>query len=298
MTKILITGGTGFIGRELISLLLKKGFEVGVLSREKVTFKNVQSFLWSRESLDLRSLVFADVVVHLAGTNVGSKRWSKSRKEDIISSRVNTAGMIRKALIENNIKIDAFISASAVGYYGDGGEEKLTESSAVVRPDFLSEVCVKWEKAAADFSSICRVASVRVGFVLGKNSDAFKKLVLPISMGFGAPLGNGKQYMSWVHLQDLTEIFLRVIEDSSLEGSINACSPNPLTNAELTKKIAHHLGRPLFMPNVPQFALKLLLGEMSSLALVGNRVLPEKLQNHGFHFQYAGLEEALKEVYP
>ena len=297
MTNILITGGSGLIGRDLISLLLEKGYRVGVLSRRQVSFKGVRPFLWTTDKLDIEALKFADVIVHLAGANVGERRWSESRKEEIISSRIDTAELIRKGLIENNIKIEAFISASASGYYGEGKEIILTEQSPIITPDFLSEVCVKWEQKAAEFSSICRTAGVRIGFVSGRKSAGFEKLALPISLGFGSPLGDGKQYMSWIHLKDLTQIFMSTIEDKTLEGVINGCSPNPLTNKELTKKIATHLGRPLFMPNVPPFILKLLLGEMANLALVGNRIIPEKLQNHGFQFKYPTLEEALKEIY-
>ena len=297
MTNILITGGTGLVGRRLISLLLKEGYTVGVLSRRDVKLKNVQSFLWTDFTVDIEALRFADVIVHLAGANVGEKRWTRNRKKEITNSRVATAELIRKGLFDNKIKIDAFICASAVGFYGEGADDVLTEKSSNVTKDFLSDVCEEWENKAQDFSSICRVASVRIGFVLDKNADGFKKLVKPVRFGIGASLGTGNQYMSWIHLDDLVHIFLTVIKDDCFSGPVNACSPNPLTNSELTKKVARHLQKPLFMPNVPQIILRLLLGEMADLALVGYRVFPKKLIDHGFTFQYPTLEGSLKEIY-
>ena len=195
------------------------------------------------------------------------------------------------------IEIDAFISASGVGFYGEGGDEILTEESPNVTKDFLSGVCEQWENKAEEFSGMCRSASVRIGFVLDKNADGFNKLVQPIRFGVGASLGSGNQYMSWVHLDDLTQIFLTVIKDETFSGPVNACSPNPLTNNDLTKKVAKHLHKPLFMPNVPRMVIKVLLGEMGDLALVGNRVLPAKLLKQGFKFKYPILEDALKEIY-
>ena len=298
MTKILITGGSGLVGQDLTSLLLKKGYQVGILSRKKINIENVQTFLWDNNSIQLEALQFADIIIHLAGANVGSKRWNKKQKQIIIDSRVGSGELIRKELIRNKITIKAFISASAIGFYGEGGNLPLTETSSVITPDFLSNVCVKWENMATKFSGICRSASVRVGFVLDKNSPGFNKLVLPINMGVGAPLGKGNQYMSWVHIQDLSHIFLKVIEDNTLHGVINACSPTPLTNRELTKSIAKHLKKPLFMPPVPKFILRLLLGEMGDLALVGSRIIPEKLLNHGYQFQFPTIESALEEIYP
>ena len=297
MKNILITGATGLVGRRLITLLLKNGYQVGVLSRGAVDIVGVKSFLWSSVEVDLEALIFADVIVHLAGANVGEKRWTANRKKEIIDSRVGTAELIRTGLVDNDIKIDAFISASGVGFYGEGGDEILTEKSPNVTKDFLSGVCEQWENKAEEFSGLCRSASVRIGFVLDKNADGFNKLVQPIRFGVGAALATGNQYMSWIHLDDLAEIFLTVIENQSLSGPINACSPNSLTNKDLTKKIARHLKKPLFMPNVPRFVLQLLLGEMSDLALVGNRVYPEKVLGNGFVFKHPDLESALERIY-
>ncbi len=298
MTKILITGGTGLVGKKLINLLLQKGYEVGVLSRKVVSIKNVHSFLWDKTSVDKNALEFADVIVHLAGASVGAKRWTKKRKQEIITSRVTSAELIRQSLLQNKITIDAFISASAVGIYGERSNEMLTEKTATKPTDFLSTVCSKWETKANEFSSICRSVSVRIGFVLDKEAEGFQKLVNPIKMGIGAPLGNGNQYMSWIHLDDLVNVFVQVIENKKFIGSVNACSPEPLTNRELTKQVAQHLQKPLFMPAIPKFVLKIILGEMSDLALIGNRVIPQKLITNDFQFTYPTLKDALKEIYP
>jgi uncharacterized protein (TIGR01777 family) len=298
MLNILITGGTGLIGQRITDLLLTKGYTVGVLSRAKNTIQNVKNFVWSEDSIDVKALEFADVIVHLAGANVGEKRWTKKRKKEIIRSRTQSAALIRTTLLKYNISIDAFISASAIGYYGEGGDEKLTEDTKTVTPDFLSDVCQQWEDEAALFGPICRFASIRIGFVIGKKSIGFLKLVQPIKIGFGAALGSGKQYMSWIHLDDLARVFVYVIENKKLQGAINAVSPTPETNAELSKKTALYLSKPFFMPNVPGFVLKLLLGEMGNLALVGNRVVPQKLVDNEFEFQFPTLESALDDVFP
>ena len=297
MLNILITGGTGLVGQRVMAHLLSKGYKVGILSRQVVKINNVRSFLWDNKQLDLEALRFADVIVHLAGVNVGSKRWSKKRKELIISSRVSTAELIRSSLIENNISIDSFISASAIGYYGEGGDKKLIESDSTITPDFLSEVCHKWEDQTALFSSICRTASVRIGFVIDKKADGFNKLVQPIKLGFGSGLGSGKQFMSWIDLHDLANVFIYVIENKKMEGPVNACSPEAITNNELSAQTAKFFKKPYFMPNVPKVALRLLLGEMANLALVGNRVYPQKLIDSGFEFEYPSFQKTLEHIY-
>jgi len=297
MVSVLVTGATGLIGSRLVDLLLSKGYQVGILSRKKVTLKNVRSFQWSSSKIDLEALIFADVIVHLAGANVGAKRWTNSWKREIISSRIDTAELIRETLVTNNLTIDAFISASAIGYYGEGGSQILDEETPVVESNFLSEVCEQWENKTKEFSSICRTASVRIGFVLDKKSQSFFKLTQPIKWGVGAALGSGKQYVSWIHLDDLTRIFLTVIKDKNLSGVINGCSSEPLTNIDLTKKIANKLKRPLFLPSIPELFLRILLGEMGDLALTSTRVISNKLEKRGFKFIYPTLDNALNEIY-
>ena len=168
----------------------------------------------------------------------------------------------------------------------------------MVTPDFLSNVCVAWEEEAKKFKSICRVAYIRTGFVVGKYAAGFMKMVKPIAMGFGAPLGSGHQYTSWIHIQDLVRIYELVIREENLKGSINATSPFPITNKEMSMQIAKHLKRAFFMPSVPRFVLKVILGEMGNLVLVGNKVIPQKLIKGGFKFDFLNLKDALEEIFP
>jgi uncharacterized protein (TIGR01777 family) len=297
MRKVLITGGTGFIGKVLVQQLLSKGYEVGLLSRSPQNIDNVTSFLWNaKDFIDLDALRFADVIVHLAGENVGSGRWTKARKQRIRESRVTPIKLIREKIKEYDLKIDTFISASGIGYYGNGGDKVLSEENTVVNQDFLSDVCVLWENEAATLNDFCRAVSVRVGFVLDKDSEAFQKLSQPIKYGLGSPLGSGEQYVSWIHLQDLIRVFIKVIEDETFEGQVNGCSPNPICQETLTKAVASAHKKSLFLPNVPSFALKLLLGEMSDLVISGCRAVPNKLIDHGFSFKYRKIEEALSEI--
>ena len=300
MKNILITGATGFIGKELVIHLLEKGYSVGVLSRRDVNIEGVSSYLWDYEKkeIDLQALKFADIIIHLAGANVGDKRWTKKRKQEILDSRVQTSRLIRQELLKNDLSIEAFISASGIGFYGEGNDQDLTEDNLVVTPDFLSNVCVAWEEEAKKFKSICRVAYIRTGFVVGKYAAGFMKMVKPIAMGFGAPLGSGHQYTSWIHIQDLVRIYELVIREENLKGSINATSPFPITNKEMSMQIAKHLKRAFFMPSVPRFVLKVILGEMGNLVLVGNKVIPQKLIKGGFKFDFLNLKDALEEIFP
>lgn len=297
MLNILITGGTGLVGTQLMHHLLAKGYQVGILSRRLIKLKNVKTFLWDDQQIDLEALRFADIIIHLAGVSVGDKRWTKKRKELIIASRINTAELIRTSLVKNNIAIDAFISASAVGYYGESGDRIVTESDLTVTPDFLSSVCQKWEEQTNLFASICRTASVRIGFVVDKKADGFNKLVQPIRLGIGSAIGTGKQYMSWIDLDDLVRLFTYVIEHQNLQGPINGCSPEAITNKVLSREVADYFNKPFFMPNVPQFVLRILLGEMGNLALVGNRVYPKKILDAGFKFKYPTFSETLEHSY-
>lgn len=300
MKNILITGATGFIGEGLVLHLLEMGYNVGVLSRRDVKIEGVSSYLWDYEKkeIDLQALKFADIIIHLAGANVGDKRWTKKRKQEILDSRVHTSRLIREELLKNDLSIEAFISASGVGFYGEGNDRDLTEDNLVVTPDFLSDVCVAWEEEANKFKSICRVSYIRTGFVVDKYSVGFMKMVMPIAMGFGAPLGSGNQYTSWIHIQDLVRVYELVIREESLKGPINATSPFPITNKEMSRQIAKHLKKAFFMPSVPRFVLKAILGEMGNLVLVGNKVIPQKLIKRGFKFDFLNLKDALQEIFP
>lgn len=297
--NILITGGTGMIGHRLTELLLAKGHKVSYLSRKKEKLPNVEVFQWDIQKgyIEEGALEAADYVVHLAGAGIADKRWTDERKKEIIDSRIQPIELISNYLQKKNIQLKGFISASAIGIYGgDTGDIRLDENSALGN-DFLAECTKLWEIHAKKVTNAARIVSVRIGIVLSENGGALPKLVQPIRLGFGAALGSGKQFMSWIHVDDLCEIFVKAIEDEAMQGPYNAVAPNPVTNQEMTSVAAQVLKRPLWLPNVPSFALKLVFGEMGIVVTGGNFVLNKRLlQETDFQYKFINIKEALSDL--
>jgi uncharacterized protein (TIGR01777 family) len=297
--NILITGGTGMIGHRLTELLLQKGHKVSYLSRRKEKLPNIEVYQWDIQKgfIETGALENADYVVHLAGAGIADKRWTDERKQEIIDSRIQPIALINKYLEEKNIKLKGFISASAIGYYGgDTGEIKLDENSPAGN-DFLAKCTKLWEETAQKIDSAKRIVSIRIGIVLSEKGGALPKLVMPIRYGFGAALGSGKQMMSWIHIDDLCNIFVKAIEDETMHGAYNAVSPNPVNNSAITKTAAEILKKPLWLPNVPSFALKLVFGEMGIVVTGGNFVIPKRLsQETDFQYKFTNIKEALNDL--
>lgn len=297
--NILITGGTGMIGHRLTELLLAKGHKVSYLSRKKEKSPNVEVFQWDIQKgyIEEGALEAADYVVHLAGAGIADKRWTDERKKEIIDSRIQPIELINKYLQEKNIKLKGFISASAIGIYGgDTGDVQLDENSALGN-DFLAECTKLWEIHAKKVTNAARIVSVRIGIVLSEKGGALPKLVQPIRLGFGAALGSGKQFMSWIHVDDLCGIFVKAIEDDTMQGPYNAVAPNPVTNQEITNVAAEVLKKPLWLPNVPSFALKLVFGEMGIVVTGGNFVLNKRLsQETNFQYKFTTIKDALSDL--
>ncbi|MCG8390783.1 MAG: TIGR01777 family oxidoreductase [Cytophagales bacterium] len=300
MSKIvLVTGGTGLVGTRLTSLLLEKGYQVRYLSRNPGKVSEVESFSWDidRQTIDEKALDGVDYIIHLAGAGVADKKWTIQRKKEILQSRTKSTEVLRSALANKDHQVKAFISASAVGYYGwdTGGVWKKEDSR--FGDDFLATVTKSWEAEVDQVEKLgIRVAMLRIGIVLSDKGGALKELTKPIKWGAGAALGKGDQYMSWIHLDDLCKMFIHALENDTIQGIYNAVAPNPVTNKELSKLSAKVLGKPFFLPNVPGFVLKLALGEMASMVLGGNRVSSEKIQNDGFTFTYPEVEPALNDL--
>jgi len=297
--KILITGASGLIGGRLIKNLLDKGYEVSVLSRTPSMIKSVKVYQWdiNNQEIDLKAFEGVDTIIHLSGAGIADKRWTKSRKQEIIDSRVESAKLLFKTIQAIDAPVKTFISASASGFYGDRKNEVLRED-AKAGYGFLSECCTQWEQAVDEGSKLgMRVVKLRIGIVLSRKGGALSELARPVSYFVGAALGSGKQWMSWIHLTDLVSIFEKAIENSALIGTYNACSPFPVTNFEFTKKLAQKLFRPLWPIKVPSIILKVILGEMSSVILNSNRCSPQKLIDTDFRFRYPALEEALNDIY-
>lgn len=297
---ILITGGTGLIGQRLTELLLeKRHYKIRYLSRKKRPIDNVEVFEWHPQEGKIEAAAFegVDVVVHLAGAGVADKRWTESRKEEILKSRTESTQLIAQTIrsLPNAPKV--VVNASAIGYYGINTGDQLLHEDSPAGNDFLAEVTNKWEDAAKEIEQQgIRTVKIRVGVVLSPHSGALTKLLQPVRLGLGAPLGSGNQYMSWIHIDDITRIFMKAIEDDTMQGVYNGVAPAPVTNAEMTKQLASVVNRPAFLPNVPAFILKMMLGEMASIVLEGNKVSCDKIVKAGFEFQHPALKEALKDL--
>lgn len=296
---ILITGGTGLVGQRLTELLIAKGYQVQYLSRNPDKVSGIKSFHWDvkNQEMDKDALKDADVIVHLAGAGVADKKWSKERKKEILDSRTKSSELIAKTLSENTHKVKTVVSASAIGYYGwdTGGVVKKEESR--FGDDFLATVTKAWEAEVDKIeSSDIRVVKLRIGVVLSEKGGALKEISKPVKMGAGAALGSGDQFMSWIHIDDLCEMFIHAIENENLKGAFNAVAPNPVTNKELTKLTAKALKKPFFLPNVPGFVLKLTLGEMASIVLGGSKISSEKIESAGFNFKFEKADAALADL--
>ncbi|MFP5518995.1 MAG: TIGR01777 family oxidoreductase [Bdellovibrionia bacterium] len=294
--RILMTGATGLVGKELGKELTQLGHELVVISRSRQKAKEELPFAAEIIEHDLnkgplsQKLNQIDGVFHLAGENVGDRRWNEKVKTAIRVSRVEaTKNLIASFQVEPAV----FVSSSAIGFYGDRGDEVLSENSAKGE-GFLSDVCADWEKASASLS--CRRVLLRTGVVLSPVGGALQKMLFPFRAGVGGALGSGKSWMSWIDVRDLVSLMIFVLDNKQASGVINGVSPEPLTNLEFSKILAKSLKRPLG-PNVPGFALKALLGEMSTIVLSSQRVLPEQAQKLGFKFRHSNLSDVFQEFF-
>lgn len=297
---VLITGGSGLIGTRLTKMLLEKGYNVSHLSRSRSDKQDVKTYIWNIEKKEIEpeALNNADYIIHLAGASVAEKRWTKSRKEVILKSRTASAKLLHDGIAQlGQHKVKAFIAASGISIYGeDTGSTEMIESSPK-GTFFLAEVTKKWEAAVDEVKRLnIRVVKLRTGVVLSREGGALEKLVQPVKLGLGAPLGSGQQYISWIHIDDLCRMYIYAIENDQIQGVYNAVAPRPVTNELFTKSAASILNKPLFLPHVPAFALKLFLGEMASVVLGGNKVSGSKIEKAGFDFKFKHIDVALKDL--
>lgn len=299
MDTILITGGTGLIGKKLAQLLIEKGYCVSFLSRTVEQNSNIPAYLWNIEKkyIDPKALAAAHYIIHLAGAGMADKRWTNARKEELEYSRVHSTNLLFQEIKKQNKSLKAFISSSAVGYYGSFTSGKTYTENDPPAHDFLGKTCQFWEKAANQFHKEgIRTVKLRLGVVLSDKGGALPKMAKPIKYYAGAVLGTGKQYMPWIHVDDVCAIFLKAIEDIGMNGIYNVVSPQHTTNKEFTKTLARILKKPLLLPNIPSFILKIFLGEMATMLLTGSRVSSRKLIAAGYSFQYSQLESALNDL--
>ncbi|MCE2743665.1 MAG: TIGR01777 family oxidoreductase [Fluviicola sp.] len=291
MKTILIAGGKGLIGNQLKSLFVSKGYEVRILTRNP---KSTDEYKWNPKdnTIDLKALSNVNVLINLCGEGIAEKRWTDKRKQELYDSRIGTTNFLY-SLKDQLPELETYISASGITCYGFENHSKIYSEEDEFGKDYISQLVKKWEESADQFSSICRVVKLRTAVVLSKNGGALPKLLKPIQLGIGSPLGTGKQIMPWIHINDLANLFLFSLENTSIIGSINCLTDNS-TNKEVTIACAHLLNKKLWFPNVPGFIMKLILGELSIILLDGVKVSNSKIKEKGFVFIYYSLEKALK----
>ena len=297
--KVIISGGSGLIGSHLTRLLLKEGYQVAHLSRSLREDKVIKHYLWDVEDgkIEEGALQDAAYIINLAGAPIADSRWTAKHKQAVMKSRTAGTSLLVRELARLQLKPKAFFSASAIGYYGgDRGEELLRENSAP-GTDFLGSVCRAWEDEAQHVEELdVRLVCLRVGVVLSTDGGALEQMMKPFRFGLGAPLGTGRQYMSWIHIEDLCQLILEAMRNEQMEGVYNAVAPEPVTNAHFSEVLAAALNKPYVLPAVPAAALKLALGERAIVVLGSVKVAADKVQKAGFTFQYPALEPALQDL--
>lgn len=294
MAKILITGGSGLVGTALIKQLLKGTHQVSVLSRKQVPDSNY--FLWNLEDnyIEEGALENVDIIIHLAGANIAEKRWTKRRKRELINSRVLSTRLLHTYCQRKNIKLKGFISTSAIGYYGALTEDTTFKESDSAGNDFLAKLCALWESEAIHFSSLAdRVVIIRSGIILSKYGGAFEKILKPFQFGCAAYLGSGKQFMPWIHLDDMVKLLIHSITNTDLEGIYNGVAPDKVSHSQFMNTIAELLEKKIWLPSIPVWVLKIIFGELSLTLTTGSSVSAKKLLDTGFKFNYPNLRSAI-----
>jgi hypothetical protein len=294
--QVVITGGTGFVGRTLAGKLAAAGHRVTVLSRRTVATPaapGIEIVRWNPIQPSPALFDGKDAVINLAGESIAVGRWTAARKQRILDSRVHPTRSLVSALKVGENRLRVLINASATGYYGSRGDEDLDEESPA-GSDFLARVCIAWEAEARTAEALgLRVVLTRLGMVLGRGGGVLAKMLLPFRLGLGGPLGSGRQWLSWVHLDDVVASILLALENETIRGPLNVTSPNPVRNREFTRTLGQVLRRPAYLP-LPSPVLRLGLGEMADLLLTGQRALPVRLKSLGYNHRFPDLEEALR----
>jgi len=301
MDNVIVTGGTGLIGRQLSKKLKKKGYNVAFLSRNSNPGGDIPVYLWDpdKNMIDPEAISAADYIIHLAGEGIGDKRWTKKRRVLILNSRIKTCELLFNKVQESGTKFKAFISASGIGYYGAVTTDKIFSETDPPSGDFIGEVCRQWEISAERFEkSGIRTVKIRTGIVLTGKGGALARMTIPVKLGFGSALGSGRQFIPWIHIEDLCNIYLKAIRDSSMTGAYNAVAPEHITNREFMCILAKVLEKPFFFPAVPSFVMKILFGKMSEILLNGSRISACKLISAGYLFEFPDVENALKNLFP
>lgn len=295
--KILITGATGLVGTDLVKKLRERNHDVNILVRRKTGAQN--EFIWNQKKGEIDESAFDGIesIIHLAGASVG-KKWTENYKKELYSSRIDTAHLLFKTCKKLNLKLKSFIIASGVNYYGTyTSDEILTETDSVQHQDFLSQLSVAWENSADEFQSVAeRIVWLRTAVVLSNKGGSFPLLKKLTDFNFGSAIGSGKQWMNWIHLEDLVNMYILSVENSAISGKYNAVADEIPTNKEFMQKLAKSSNK-FFLPiNAPAFAVKLVMGEMSEIILEGTRASNLKIKNAGLEFKYKTLNQAFEDL--
>jgi uncharacterized protein len=295
--KVLITGGSGLIGNALTRKLLSEGHEVVHLTRYANSKSGVKTYVWDYQKNQFDTKCFEGVthIVHLAGEGIAERPWTMERKRSIVKSRVLTMRLLEKHIREKKLPIEAVISASGIGYYGAITTDLIYTENDEPFNDFVGECCVQWEDAVLHLQNYCRTGILRTGIVLSEKGGAIEKMASPIKKSIGAPLGKGNQFMPWIHLDDLVNMYIWLLQHE-VTGIYNAVSSQHTTNKEFTLELAKTLKKRIFLPNVPEFLIKWMFGEMADILLYGSRVSNEKIKKTGFTFVYDNLQQALQSL--
>lgn len=306
MATVLITGGTGLIGQHLTRQLISKGYRVIILTRrlpEEKLFAGVNYALWDvqKQTIDTQAVQQADYIIHLSGANVAEKRWTKKRKQEIVDSRINSSALVIKGLSETGNKVRAVVSSSAIGWYGDDpripNPHPFTETDPADK-GFLGHTCKLWEESILPVTELDkRLVILRTGIVLDNAGGALAAFKKPVYVGVAGILGNGKQVVSWIHIDDICAMYIAAIENESLHGPYNAVAPKPVSNKELTLQLAKSMkGKFYVSAHVPEFILKTVLGEMSTEILKSATVSCEKIRKAGYNFKFPAIEGAIEDL--
>ena len=297
MQRIVITGAGGLIGSRLSGMLSDEGFDVVHLTRNKTKGDKYKSFMWDPDAgiCDADAFNEGDIIIHLAGANIGEKRWSPERKREILDSRIKSAGLLSAATIEKGILPSAFISASATGIYGSVISQRIFTENDPPASDFLGETCRLWEAAADPFEAAgIRVVKIRTSVVLAPGGSALSKLRAPAAAGMIIRFAPGHQFFPWIHIDDLCQVYRKAVADAGMTGIFNAVSPEHITHDMLMREIAKQKRLPVFLPCIPEWLARLMLGEMSVVITTGSRVSCDKLTLTGFEFRFPDIRSALK----
>lgn len=296
MDKILITGGTGLVGKHLTQKLIQKGYEVVFLSRREGIENGIRLYKWDISSgyIDINAFKGVSHIIHLAGAGIADKRWSDAYKNEIYASRIQSTKLLVNTINKHQLKVQTFVSTSAIGIYGNN-TIGLADENYPFASNFLAKVCVDWEAEAQKIDTI-RTVIVRVGVVLANEAGFIPEIAKPIKYFIGASLGNGKQFISWIHLADLCDIYIKAIEDKTMMGPYNAVANTPITNDEITSLLAQKLNRPILLPPIPKFMLTLIFGQVADTLVANQQISSQKLTNTGFKFQFPQIDNALSNL--